>query len=251
MANSIFYSSSFTYSFRVVRVLGLGLALCFTQVLLGQQTRVVSSAPNLYRAVRTGDMALVRARLQAGDNPNARDADGRTPLIVAVRYGKVAAVRALLAAGANVDARDVNGITALLEAADKGRPKSARVLINAGADLNIGSRGLGTALEAAQRAGHNDIVAMLRQAGARSSGHSVGDTVCVRPWGGDGYCGTVESVNKNQYALRVTGLVGCGGGCSAKPECSAGREVGGPDGIKVGDTVNTVSWCLTQTGVRR
>jgi ankyrin repeat protein len=160
-------------------------------------------------------------------------------------------VRVLLASGADVNASDVNGITALIEAADKGRPKTARLLLQSGANVNVSTRGLGTALDAAERSGHNDIVAMLRQAGDRTTGKSVGDTVCVRPWGGNGYCGTVESVNKNQFQIRVTEIVGCGGGCSAKAECSAGRPVGGPQGIKVGDTVNTVSWCLTQTGVQQ
>jgi hypothetical protein len=91
---------------------------------------------------------------------------------------------------------------------------------------------------------------MLVEAGARSTGSSVGDTVCVRPWGGDGYCGTVESIDKTHYRLRVTKLVGCEKGCPVKAECSAGREVGGSHGIAVGDEVATVSWCLTHTGVK-
>jgi hypothetical protein len=163
----------------------------------------------------------------------------------------VGAVRILLASGADVNARDVNGATALIEAADRGHPKSVALLLKAGADLNVSTRGMGTALNAAERSGHRDIIAMLRQAGAQSTGKSAGDMVCVRPWAGDGYCGTVESSNKNQFRIRVTEIVGCAGGCPAKPECSAGREVGGPRGIKAGDTVETVSWCLTQTGVQQ
>src|SRR6266496_2042988 len=167
-------------------------------------------------------------RLQAGDSPNVRDAVQRTPLINAVSAGQVGAVRVLLASGADVNASDVNGISALIEAADKGRSKTTRLLLKSGANVNTSTRGLGTALSAAERSGYNDIVAMLRQAGARTTGKSVGDTVCVRPWGGDGYCGTVESLNKNQFQIRVTEIVGCGGGCSAKAECSAGRPVGRP-----------------------
>jgi hypothetical protein len=194
---------------------------------------------------------LLRARLQAGDDPNARDLSRRTPLINAVRTGQFGAVRVLLASGADPNAKDVNGITALIEAADQCRPKSAALLINAGADLNAQTRGLGSALDAAERSGQQEIVTMLRKAGARTTGKSVGDKVCVRPWGGDGYCGKVESSDKNAFQIRVTDIVGCTRGCPARAECSAARPVGGPDGINVGDTVGTVSWCLTQTGVKQ
>ncbi len=118
-----------------------------------------------------------------------------------------------------------------------------------GADLDAGQRGWGTALETAERTGHNDFAALLRDAGARSSGRSVGDTVCVRPWKAEGYCGTVESVEKTAYRIRIRKIVGCTGGCVGKAECSGGRRVGGRGGLKVGDEVATVSWCLTHTGV--
>jgi hypothetical protein len=208
----------------------------------------------LNSAARNGNVALLKSllRQQSPDSrdPDVRDKDGRTPLMDAVAAGQLGAVRALLTAGANVNARANDGRTALIEAAVKGRPKSSQLLIAAHADLNYEQRGWGTALEAAERSGHNDIAAMLRQAGARSSGHSLGDKVCVRPWGGDGYCGTVTAVNRVKYQIHVTEIVGCADGCPAKAECSAGRVVGGRDGIAVGEDISTVSWCLTQTGVK-
>jgi Ankyrin repeats (3 copies)/Ankyrin repeat len=204
----------------------------------------------LHRAARTGNLALLKMRLKQGANPDLRDKDGRTPLMDAVAAGQLGSVRTLLAAGANVNAHASDGRTPLIEAAVKGRPKSARLLIAAHADLNYEQRGWGTALEAAERTGHSDIAAILRNAGARSSGHSPGDKVCVRPWSGDGYCGTVTTVNRTKYKIHVTEIVGCANGCPAKAECSAGRPVGSHDGIAVGDDVATVSWCLTQTGVK-
>jgi hypothetical protein len=126
------------------------------------------------------------------------------------------------------------------------------LLIEAGADLKAHQRGFGSAVDAADRAGHTELAAALRAAGVRSAtGRSVGDTVCVRPWAGDGYCGTVESVDRTAYRIRVTKLVGCDGGCAQKAECSAGRPVGGADGLRVGDAISTVSWCLTHTGVQQ
>lgn len=173
--------------------------------------------PALERAVQTGDVATVRARLAAGENPNARDGTGRT---------------------------------LLMEAAEAGQSDAAKLLISAGADLNASARGWGTALEMAERSGHTELAAMLLQAGARSTGKSVGDKVCVRPWKGDGYCGMVEAVAKNTIRVKVTEVVGCEKGCPARGECSAGKPVGGPDGWRVGDVVATAISCLTQTGVR-
>ena len=95
-----------------------------------------------------------------------------------------------------------------------------------------------------------ELAAMLLQAGARSTGKSVGDKVCVRPWKGEGYCGTVEAVARNTVRIQVTELLGCEKGCPARAECSAGKPVGGPNGWHVGDVVATVISCLTQTGVR-
>ena len=211
---------------------------------------VASVATNLHKAARAGDTGLLQKLLKQGADPNARDAEGRTALMDAVAAGKVDAVRSLLSVRADVNARSKVGGTALIEAAAAGQVESARLLIAAGADLNIYQRGWGTALKVAEHAGNSDIAAMLLQAGAQSSGSSVGDTVCVRPWSGEGYCGTVQAIEKNHYQIRVTQIVGCTNGCSQKPECSAGRAVGGSEGVSVGDEVNTVSWCLTHTGVK-
>jgi hypothetical protein len=125
------------------------------------------------------------------------------------------------------------------------------MLIAAGADLNIGERGAGTPLEAAEREGHTEMAALLRSSGARTSGRSVGDKVCVRPWKGDGYCGVVLSIDRNDYRLRVTEIVGCPNGCRAMEECSAGKLVGGSRGLKAGDSITAASSCLTHTGVSK
>ena len=204
----------------------------------------------LHQSARTGDLNSLRARLREGADPNARDAAGRTALLDAVAAGQIDAARMLLDSGAKANITSSEGRTPLIEAATLGHLEITQVLIHSGADLNIPQRGAGTALETAERNGHNDVAALLRQAGARSSGRSVGDTVCVRPWKGDGYCGTVEAVNKTAFQIRVTKIVGCENGCAARPLCSAGRPVGGPDGIAVGELVGTVSSCLTHTGVQ-
>ncbi len=168
----------------------------------------------------------------------------------AVAAGKISSMRVLLSARANVNAQANSGRTALIEAAAQGNLNATRLLIQSGADLNATQRGWGSAVKAAERMGHPDVAALLLKAGAKSSGSSVGDKVCVRPWNGEGYCGTVVSANKNDYRIRITEIVGCKKGCPARQECSAGHAVGGSYGLNLGDEVNTVSWCLTQTGVK-
>jgi len=217
---------------------------------LEPQAQEEAASPELHRAAQAGDIELLRSRLRQGMSPDGRDKEMRTPLMDAVKSDRVEAVRILLGAGADVNAISTSGRTPLIEAAEFGRIDSAQLLIASGADLNTSQRGWGTPLEAAERMGHNELAAVLRRSGARSSGRSVGDTVCVRPWQGDGYCGEVVEVNKTSFRLRVTEIIGCEGGCQAKADCSASRAVGGADGVQVGDEITTVSWCLTHTGVK-
>jgi ankyrin repeat protein len=205
----------------------------------------------LHKAAREGDLARLKSLLAGGADPNRRDGNGNSPLLEAVAAGQAAAARALVAAGANPNLASSGGRTPLIEAALGGQIEIARLLIAAGADLNIAERGAGTPLEAAEREGHTEMAALLRRSGARTSGRSVGDKVCVRPWKGDGYCGTVLAIDRNDYRLLVTEIVGCSNGCRAMEECSAGRPVGGSGGLKAGDTITAASSCLTHTGVSK
>jgi hypothetical protein len=90
---------------------------------------------------------------------------------------------------------------------------------------------------------------LLRRHGAKGSGKSIGDAVCVRPWGGDGYCAVVEGVDPTRFRLRVSRLVGCAAGCAPEANCSRGRVVGA-GGLDVGDVLWVPASCLTHTGVR-
>jgi len=231
------------------------MATCICGIAIGQtqpaSRRTAVGDPEMHRAAKQGDLDVLQARLRAGSDPNARDVDGRTALLNAVAAGRLDAARLLLASGADVNGKSSEGRTALIEAAESGRLDAARLLVEAGADLNVNQRGSGAALDAADRAGHTELAAMLRQAGARSAtGRSIGDTVCVRPWKGDGYCGTVESTTRTNYSIRITQIIGCANGCEGREQCSAGKQVGGVDGWKTGDLIQTVSWCLTHTGVQ-
>jgi hypothetical protein len=181
---------------------------------------------------------------------DARDAEGLTPLVAAASAGQADAVKSLLARGAGVDATAADGRTALIAAAQSGKIETVQALIAAGANLNRTSRGTGTALNVAENKGESEIAALLRASGAQSTGKSPGDTVCVRPWEGNGFCGTVRSFSMASVQIEVTKVVGCEHGCSARPECSASRPVGGNDGVQAGEQIAVPSWCLTHTGVK-
>ena len=181
--------------------------------------------------------------------PALTQEDGSRRLLAAAGSGDAAAVRALLRSGVSADAGDRAGWTALHEAAARGDAETARVLLEAGATPDLRSRARGTPLDVAERSGRASLARLLRAHGARGSGKSIGDTVCVRPWGGEGFCGTVTSVAPTTIEMRVTRVVGCAEGCAAEPACSAGRPVGS-GGLRAGDGIRVPFSCLTHTGVR-
>lgn len=98
------------------------------------------------------------------------------PLVEAASDGDVEMVNGLLNRGANVNSvRDDGWGTPLLQAVGAGQTEMVRLLIRRGANVNKGERfwsdGNGwpvyqTPLQVAERRGHPEIVALLRQAGA-------------------------------------------------------------------------------------
>jgi hypothetical protein len=216
--------------------------------------------PHLSLAVSILAMAVLGAGAwgqrtgQAGAHANAaldvRDARGQTQLILAAGAGQTATVKSLLAQGAGVDLTAADGRTALIAATETGKVEAVRALIAAGANLNWAIRDAGTALNIAENKGETEIAALLVAAGAQTTGKSEGDTVCVRPWGGHGFCGTVESFTVRAVLIKVTRIAGCAQGCAAREDCSASMPVGGPNGLQAGDSITVPSWCLTETGVR-
>ena len=48
----------------------------------------------------------------------------------------------------------------------------------------------------------------------------------------------------------MTEVIGCRDGCAARADCSAGRTVGGSQGVQKGGTIAIPTSCLTHTGVR-
>ena len=72
-----------------------------------------SLSPHLRIAVLTGVQVAVRIRIDRGDDVNATDDRGRSPLMLAASRGHVETCRVLLEAGADPTARDREGNAAL------------------------------------------------------------------------------------------------------------------------------------------
>ena len=197
------------------------------------------------RAVLSLLMASLAAALAAGaeDDPSRR-------LVAAVARGDAAEVAVALRQGADPDASDRSGWTGLHQAAETGDLVLATLLLENGAHPDLRSRARGTPLDIAERAGRSEMARVLCAHGARGSGKSIGDTVCVRPWQGDGFCAVVEGVDPTRFRLRVSRVIGCPGGCPREASCSAGQTVG-PGGLSPGEVLWVPASCLTDTGVQR
>jgi hypothetical protein len=71
-------------------------------------------AEDLLDAARRGKKDQVESLLKQGVDVEARDKDGRTPLMLAAQYGRASTVQLLLAKGAKPDARDNRGWNAFM-----------------------------------------------------------------------------------------------------------------------------------------
>jgi len=121
-------------------------------------------------AAEDGDVAGIRAALQAGANVNAGEGTWDwTPLHWSALYGRVGSIEALLAVGAHVDGADGDGRTPLMLAVQRERDVAAVALLAAGADVNFADGMDETALHVAcKETGSVDCARELLDAGART-----------------------------------------------------------------------------------
>ena len=133
----------------------------------------------LFSAVEAGDATALRSALGAGADPDARNAQEQTPLILAAQKGSTEAASLLLEAGADVNTRDQRGLSALAYAAGLGHLSVAQALLARGADVNSKSQGDVTPLMLASQNGHADIVAELLRSGAKANARGPEDLTAL------------------------------------------------------------------------
>jgi ankyrin repeat protein len=87
----------------------------------------------LLQACEKGDLGAVRALLDKSVNVNARDKEGREPLIEAAYWQHPDVVKLLIEKGANVNAKKLDGTTALTFAISLHNKEIEQMLRKAGA----------------------------------------------------------------------------------------------------------------------
>ncbi len=127
----------------------------------------IAAYRGLFAAAVKGDLATIGMLGAQGSQVDARDAKGRTPLIVAAFTRQHGAMRALVAAGANPNALDADRYDMVTIAAVADDLPTLDVALELGNKAtNVTSRYDGTALIAAAHLGHADVVRRLVAAGA-------------------------------------------------------------------------------------
>ena len=84
--------------------------------------------------------------------------------MLAANNGHIEAVKMLVNKGADVNAKMTsNGYTALMAASYKGQFEVVKMLLAEGADVNARASDGMTALDAAAKGGHSDVIAILKK----------------------------------------------------------------------------------------
>ena len=122
----------------------------------GAQVSCVARGATL-AALREHGLRLI----EAGADPEAKDKDGATALILAAGEGQTDAVATLLAKGANPNAHDKLGGTALIWAIGNNRADVVELLLASGADPNQQDTDGVSALIEAVNTSHGDFIGPL------------------------------------------------------------------------------------------
>lgn len=130
------------------------------------------NSDNLFRWVTKRNNLGVLAMLKGGVNPNVKNEQGNTPLIIAASIGDVEAVRNLLAYRADPNSANNDGNTPLIYAARYNQPQIIYELMRpyslvAPVDVNLQNKQGQTALYWAASRGYEEAVKRLLAANAR------------------------------------------------------------------------------------
>ena len=124
---------------------------------LDQLLRIVAS---------TGRADRVELLVADGADPDGRDPEGNTPLMLAAAEGRSSTVAALIAHGAEVNLATPKGATALMLAAGADHATAVRTLLKQGAAADAKTSDGRTALMMAAFAGNAGVVEILAESGS-------------------------------------------------------------------------------------
>jgi len=116
------------------------LLLLWAMAIAPEPQPISISADALVRATTIGDTPLISLCLAKHVDPNGRDAQGRTPLLIAASQQDWKTARRLINAGALVDLADEKGFTPLMAAALRGNLEIFRALLARSVNLRAQAR---------------------------------------------------------------------------------------------------------------
>jgi ankyrin repeat protein len=121
---------------------GIAFLILFWAAALGPEppARISISPSELVRAVTIQRDSLIELCLIDHVDPNGRDAQGRTPLLIAASRQDWKTAQRLIDAGALVDLADKNGFTPLMAAATRGNLEIFRELLAHSTNLHAEAR---------------------------------------------------------------------------------------------------------------
>ena len=177
-------------------------------------TAQIAGYTGLHRAAQDGDAATIRSLIADGADPEAKDQDGRTPLIVAAFASQDDAFAALAEGGVDVNAQDPVGYDAVTIAAVADDPELMSLALRLGnRPDNIHTNWNGTALIAASHLGHAEVVRRLIAAGSpldhvNNLGWTALIEAVVRGDGGPDHQATVRALVQAGADATLTDRVG-------------------------------------------
>ncbi|MFC1854950.1 ankyrin repeat domain-containing protein [Thermodesulfobacteriota bacterium] len=147
----------------------------FTTLLILLSSGVFSNAwskdcPELAEAAGNGKIEKVNKLIDDGCDVESFHKSGLTALMYGVLIGHTPIIKLLIANGADVNARPTNGETVLMRSARTAqsvRTDLVKLLIGHGADVNAKTKDGETALSIAKEKGHDEIIKLLKDAGAK------------------------------------------------------------------------------------
>ena len=147
---------------RLIVLIAAVLALSPAAAQVGPSPTEVAAYTGLHAAAARGDVAEIERRIKAGENREATDARGRTPLHVAAFQKQQQAARTLLRLGANANAIENDRYDIITIAAVANDVPMLKIALEGGGNPKaITSRYDGTALIAAAHLGHAEVVRTL------------------------------------------------------------------------------------------
>jgi ankyrin repeat protein len=145
--------------------------------------------PAVVTAMKTGDVAAVRALVERKADINATEVDGTSALHWAVRAGDMATTELLIRAGARVDAVNRYGVTPLSLAARTGRGDLVGLLLTSGASVKTAETTLPegqTLVMLAAQTGSVDAVKRLVTAGSNVNARETRTGTTALVWAASG-----------------------------------------------------------------